>query len=107
MFLNFFRFHWLRFIGAILALLLSVIYLFGFEEISLAGFAVGIVIACYIGIKIRKGTMPARCDLCGSQGTLKAEYGAGFANARLVLSCAHCGRVINGGAKGTIKPRKE
>ena len=107
MFLNFFRFHWLRFIGAILALLLSIIYLFGFEEISLAGFGIGIVIASYIGIRIRKGSMPARCDLCGSEGSLKAEYGAGFSNARLVLTCSSCGRVINGGEKGTIKPRKE
>lgn len=104
--LNFFRFYWLRLIGAILTIGLAVTYLSGREEISLTGFALLAVVISFYGIKIRKGTMPALCDLCGSQSTMKAEYGAGFSNARLVVTCPRCGRVINRGT-GTIKPERE
>ncbi len=104
--LNFFRFHWLRFFGAILALLFAILYLAGGEEFALGGFALIAIIAGYIGIRVRKGTMPALCDLCKETGTLKAEYGAGFSNARLILNCPKCGRVINAAEKG-IKPKRE
>lgn len=100
------RLYWLRLIGAALALLLAILYLAEFEEISLAGFALIALMAIYIGIRINNGTMPAHCDLCGSEGTMGAEYGAGYANARLILNCRRCGRVING-ASGSVKPQKE
>lgn len=104
--LNFSRCHRLRFFGAVLALLLALLYLGDQEEIALIGFAVVATISSYLCIRIRKGNMPATCDLCGENGTLKAEYGAGFSNARLILNCPHCGRVINKASQG-IDPQQE
>lgn len=95
MHLSFVLFHWLRFLGAVFALCFAILYIMGGEEISLAGFAVIALVASVIGIRIRKGSMPATCDLCKTRGTMKAEYGAGFSNARLVITCPHCGRVVN------------
>jgi hypothetical protein len=100
------RFHWLRFIGAITALLLALIYLAEYEYLSLTGFGVMALIMTYGGIRIRRGTLPAVCDLCGAASTMSAEYGAGFSNARLILSCPSCGRVVNRAENG-IKPEKE
>lgn len=100
------RLYWLRLIGAVLALLLAILYLAEFEYASLAGFAIIALVGIYLGIRINNGTMPARCDLCGSEGTIGAEYGAGYANARLILNCCRCGRVING-KPGSVKPAKE
>lgn len=104
--INFIRFYWLRLFGAVFALILALLYLAGFELISLAGFSGIAFIAIYITIKINNGTMPAKCDLCESAGTMTAEYNAGFSNARLILTCEHCGRVVNG-APGSVKPQKE
>ena len=104
--LNFLRFYWLRFIGALVTISLAMLYLGGYEEEALAGFAFLAVVAAYLGIRIRKGNMPALCDLCGSLATMKAEYGAGFVNARLVISCPRCGRVVNRGTN-TVRPEKE
>ncbi len=99
-------FHWIRFIGAIVALLLAILYLTGFDRISLAGFTLIGAYAAVTCILVQNGTLPAKCDLCSSKGTLKAEYGHGFTNVRLVLSCPVCGRVVNK-AKNGIKPGKE
>lgn len=99
-------FHWIRFFGAILTLLLAILYLTGFELISLAGFIFIGIYAAVVCILVQNGTLPARCDLCGSKGTLKAEYGHTFTNVRLVLSCPQCGRVVNT-AKHGIRPGKE
>lgn len=99
-------FHWIRFFGAIMALLLAVLYLIGFEQISLVGFTIIAIYAAVVCIKLQKGKLPARCDLCRSKGTLKAEYGHAFTNSRLVLSCPQCGRVVNR-AKNGIRPGKE
>lgn len=106
MYLSFIRFYWLRLFGAVAALILAIMYLAGFELTGLAGFSCIATIAVYIGIRINNETMPARCDLCGSGGTMKAEYGAGFTDARLILMCPHCGRVVNG-SPGSVKPQKE
>jgi hypothetical protein len=100
------RFYWLRLIGAVFALFLALLYLGGFEMASLGGFTIIACVAIYMGIRINNGTMPATCDLCGSPGTMKAEYGAGFTNARLILECGRCGRVVNG-APGSVKPQRE
>jgi len=99
-------FHWVRFIGAIVALVLAILYLTGFEGVSLAGFICVGIYAAVTCILVQNGTLPARCDLCGNKGTLKAEYGHGFTNVRLVLSCPRCGRVVNT-AKHGIRPGKE
>ncbi len=106
MYLNFFRFHWLRFLTAIIVLALALLYLMEVEGIALFGFLFLALIVTIICDKIRKGTMPAICDLCRSKGTIKAEYGAGFSNARLILNCPQCGRVINKADQG-INPQKE
>ncbi len=106
MYINFIRFYWLRLFGAVFALTLALLYLTGFEGISLIGFGCIAFIAIYITIRINNGTLPAQCDLCGSNGTMNAEYGAGFSNARLILTCQNCGRVVNG-TKGSVKPQKE
>lgn len=100
------RFHWIRFIGAVVALLLAILYLAGFERVSLVGFILIGIYAAVVCILVQNGTLPARCDLCSSKGTLKAEYGHGFTNVRLILSCPKCGRVVNT-AKNGIKPGKE
>ena len=107
MHLSFIRFYWLRLIGAVAALILALLYLAGFEMYSLAGFAVVATFAIYHGIRINNGTQPAICDLCGNQGTFSAEYGAGFSNARLILTCSNCGRVVNGSENNSVKPQKE
>jgi len=99
-------FHWIRFVGAILALLLAILYLVGFEHVSLVGFTFIGIYATITCILVQQGTLPARCDLCRSKSTLKAEYGHGFTNVRLVLSCPQCGRVVNR-AKNGISPGKE
>ena len=99
-------FHWIRFIGAIVALLLAILYLIGFEKISLVGFSLIGAYGAVVCILLQKGTLPAKCDLCSTKGTMKAEYDYGFANARLVLGCPKCGRVING-AKHGIRPERE
>ncbi len=99
-------FHKLRIITAAIVLFLALIYLSGLEAYSLAGFAVLAVLAAYICYHLRNNTMAAECDLCRSQATMKAEYGAGFSNARLVITCPQCGRVVNGAEQG-VKPEKE
>lgn len=106
MYLSFVRFHWLRFSGALTALLFAVVYLLEFEEIALVGFALLAVVGTYLGMSLRKGTLSARCDLCGSPGSFSAEYGAGFSNSRLILSCIRCGRVVNTSERG-VTPEKE
>lgn len=104
--INFIRFYWLRLFGAVFALILALLYLAEFQRISLIGFSCNAFIVIYLTIRINNGTMPAECDLCGNPGTMKAEYGAGFSNARLILTCEQCGRIINS-APGSVKPRKE
>lgn len=97
MYLNFKIFYRTRLILACIVLGLSLLYLNGGEKTALGGFAVLTLVTVFLCDKLRKGTMPAICDLCGKAGTMKAEYGAGFSNARLVLSCPRCGRVVNKG----------
>jgi hypothetical protein len=80
--------------------MLALLYLSGFEKFSLAGFAVLTCITVYVCNKLRLGTMDACCDLCGSKGKMKAEYEAGFSNARLIIDCDKCGRVINSSNSG-------
>lgn len=104
--LSLLRFYWLKLIGAAIALLLAIVYLAGYEPYSLMGFGVMAFIVTILAIRIRKGTMPATCDLCGAASTMKAEYGAGFSNAKLVITCPRCGRVING-KKGSVHPVQE
>ena len=98
--MSFFQFHWIRFIGAVVALFLAIIYLIGFEKVSLVGFTLIGAYGAIVCILLQKGTLPGKCDLCGNKGLLKAEYGHGFSNARLVLNCPHCGRVINTAKNG-------
>lgn len=99
-------FHKLRIITATIVLFLALIYLSGQEAFSLAGFALLAVVATYICYHLRNGSMAAECDLCRSQATMKAEYGAGFSDARLVINCPQCGRVINGAKQG-VEPQRE
>ncbi|WP_163337625.1 hypothetical protein [Desulfopila sp. IMCC35008] len=106
MYLSFVRFHWLRFSGAIIALSLAIIYLLEFEGTSLIGFSLLAAVGIFLGMGLRNGTLPARCDLCGSSGHFSAEYGAGFSNARLILSCPRCGRVVSNPERGII-PEQE
>lgn len=104
--MNILRFHWIRFFGAIVMLLLALCYLFGFEEFAIPGF---VVIAAYTTIlctRLQKGTQPARCDLCSSRAVMKVEYEHGFSNVRLIVQCPHCGRVVNT-AKNGIRPGRE
>lgn len=106
MYLNFHTFHKLRIITAVIVLILALIYLNGGEKIALIGFALMSTVVAIICNKIRKGIMPAVCDLCGTKATLQAEYGAGFSNARLVLNCPCCGRVVNQAKQG-VNPQRE
>ncbi len=106
MYLNFFLFYWLRVLSAIIVLSLAILYLAGGEKIALIGFASLTFIVTIICNMLRKGTMPAACDLCKSKGSMKAEYGAGFSNARLILNCSNCGRIVNKAANG-FNPQKE
>lgn len=98
--LNFKMFYRLRFFCALIVFGLALLYLAGGEKPALVGFAIITAITVFICDKLRKGTMPADCDLCQASATMKAEYGAGFSNARLVLHCPQCGRVINVAKEG-------
>lgn len=106
MYLNFRSFHKLRIVTAVIVFLLAIIYLNGGEKFSLIGFATLSTVVALLCNKIRKGIMPAVCDLCGTRATMKAEYGAGFSNAKLVIDCHRCGRVINQAKQG-VNPQKE
>ncbi len=106
MHLNFSLFYRLRLLCAIVVLGLALLYLAGGEKFSLIGFALLFVIVTFLCNQIRKGTMPAVCDLCKSKGTMQAEYGAGFSNAKLVINCPQCGRVVNKGEDG-VNPQRE
>ncbi len=99
-------FHWIRFFGAIIALLLAILYLTGFERVSLIGFTLIGIYATITCVLIQKGKLPAKCDLCGNKSTMKVEYDHGFTNVLLVLNCPQCGRVINRAEKG-IRPGRE
>ncbi|WP_028584332.1 hypothetical protein [Desulfogranum mediterraneum] len=99
-YLNFRTFHRLRIYTAVVVLFFALLYLLGLEKPALGGFAAVAVIGAVFCNRIRLGTMPACCDLCAARGTLKAEYGAGFSNARLVLDCPQCGRVVNRAGRG-------
>jgi len=100
------RFHWLKFIGAVTALCLALLYLAGYEQFSLAGFFLIGAYASITCIRIQKGTQKAKCDLCSRQSTMKVEYKHGFVDVRLILDCPNCGRVVNTAAAG-IKPGRE
>lgn len=100
------RFHWLRFIGAVVALVLALFYLAGFETISMTGFLIIAVYAALLTIRLARGRQQATCDLCGSPGILRVEHGPAFSGARLVLDCPRCGRVINTAREG-MKPGME
>jgi hypothetical protein len=104
--LSLLRFYWLRIFGALLALIFSLFYLLGLEGAAAAGFSVMALAITVLAIRIRNNTLPASCDLCGGPATITTEYGAGFANARLILNCPRCGRVING-RPGSMQPQKE
>lgn len=104
--LSLLRFYWLRVFGAVLALVLALLYLTDFEGLSIIGFSFMALAAAVITIRISRNTMPASCDLCGAPATMTAEYGAGYSNARLILNCTRCGRVVNG-RPGSVKPQKE
>ena len=104
--LSLIRFYWLCLAGAILALTFSLVYLAGAEIPALGGFALIAAVAIYITIRINRGDMPSICDLCGADAVMTAEYGTGFSNARLIVTCPGCGRVINTG-KGTVTPQRE
>lgn len=104
--MTFRRIHQLRIGTAIVVLILALLYLMGQEKTALAGFALITMAAVAVGDRLRKGTLPATCDLCGASATMAAEYGAGFSNARLVLTCPRCGRVINSGGY-QVEPRRE
>lgn len=106
MYLNFYRFHRLRLLTAIVVLVLALLYLAELQVAALTGFALITLVVIFICNALRKGTMPAVCDLCLAKGTMKAEYGPGFSNARLVIRCPRCGRVINHERYG-IDPQKE
>ena len=97
------RFHWIRFIGAVVMLILSLCYLFGFEEFAITGFIIIAVYATVLCTRLQKGTQPAICDLCGAKATMKVEYEQAFSNVRLIVQCPHCGRVVNTAKKG-IRP---
>lgn len=104
--MNILRFHWIRFIGAIVILLLALCYLFGLEEFAIAGFVIIAVYTTILCARLQKGTQPAICDLCRAKGFMKVEYEHGFSNVHLILKCPHCGRVVNK-AKNGIKPGRE
>lgn len=100
------RLYWLRILGAVLALVFAMLYLLDREGLAIGGFAVLALAVTAITVMIRKNRLPASCDLCGSSATISAEYDAGFANARLILNCRRCGRIVNG-RPGSMQPRKE
>ena len=96
------RFHWLKFLGAVTALCLAIMYLAGLEKASLAGFFLIGVYASILCIRIQKGTQKARCDLCGQPSTMRVEYNHGFTNVRLIIDCPACGRVVNTATAGVL-----
>lgn len=98
--------YWSKVVGACIVLALALVYLIGFTKSGLVGFVLVGVVGGSIGYRIKKGSLPAVCDLCGSKGFFSAEYGAGFSNARLILTCEKCGRVVNKVPYG-IRPEKE
>jgi len=100
------RFHWIRFFGAAAALVLALMYLFGYEQPALAGFLVIGVYATITCVRIQRGTQPAKCDLCGRSSKMKVEYDHGFSNVKLIVECPDCGRIVNK-AKQAIKPGRE
>jgi hypothetical protein len=104
--MNILRFHWIRFIGAIIILLLSLCYLFGLEAFAISGFIVIAVYTTVLCTRLQKGNQPAVCDLCQAKAMMKVEYEHGFSNVRLVIQCPHCGRVVNT-AKNGIRPGRE
>jgi hypothetical protein len=104
--MNILRFHWIRFIGAIVTLFLALFYLFGFEEFAIAGFVLIAVYTTILCARLQKGTQPAICDLCRTKSFMKVEYEHGFSHVRLVVLCPNCGRVVNK-AKNGIKPGLE
>ncbi len=93
--------------GAAAALLLAGTYLAGYLAFALAGFALLGLAGGVIGFLINRGTLPARCDLCGRKGIFSAEYGHGFRNARLILDCPRCGRIVNRADYGVDAEREE
>lgn len=100
------RFHWIRFFGAMLALVLALLYLFGFEQLSLFGFLIIGTYATITCVRIQRGTQNARCDLCGNDAKMRVEYQHGFTNVRLIVDCPQCGRVINKARQG-VEPGRE
>lgn len=100
------RFHWIRFIAAITALILALLYLFGFEQSALLGFFILGTYAAITCVRIQRGSQGARCDLCSSKAKMKVEYGHGFTNVKLIVDCPQCGRVVNI-AKHGIQPGLE
>ncbi len=96
--------YWLRIVGAGAALLLALAYMGGYVAFALLGFGFIGFMGGIIGYRINRGTLPATCDLCGGKGLFGAEYGHGFRNARLILNCPTCGRVVsNEGPGGKAK----
>ena len=93
--------------GAVAALFCAVMYLAGYIEIALIGFGLVACVGIIIGYRINSGTLPARCDLCGASGVFSAEYGHGFQNACLILSCPRCGRVVNRPGYGVVVDKDE
>jgi len=93
--LSFHTLHRARTAGAAAALLLAVAYLAGYQAFAVAGFVLLGLAGGVTGVLINRGMLPALCDLCGRRGTFSAEYGQGFRNARLILACPRCGRVVN------------
>ncbi len=103
-------FHFLyraRIGGAAAALMLAGTYLAGYLVFAVAGFALLGLAGGVTGFLINRGTLPAICDLCGRRGIFSAEYGHGFRNARLILDCPRCGRVINRAEHGVDVEREE
>ena len=99
-------FFWVRTAGAACALLFAAAYLAGYIAFALTGFGLIGLIGGTIGYRVNGGSLPAICDLCGQKGLFRAEYGHGFRNARLVLDCPGCGRVVNR-AGGGVEPVRE
>lgn len=99
--------YWGRIGGAGAALFLAVAYLAGHIVFALTGFGLVGLIGGTIGYRINRGSLPAICDLCGGKGIFRAEYGHGYRNARLILDCPRCGRVVNRAGHGVGVEREE
>jgi len=104
--LSLLKLYWLRTLGAFFALVCAIVYLAGLERTAALGFTVLALAVTVIAVRINRNSLPATCDLCDAPATIGAEYDAGFANARLILHCQRCGRVINS-RPGSMKPQKE